>query len=145
MILFADYNTPYLFAISFVLLIGLLEIFALICGHMLSGALDAHLDHYDSITTGHISQALHYLNIGRLPALVVLCLLAGFFGLIGILLQTCLRYALAITTPQPVSWFLSVYCLQLLQCIIPVKSLHPGFHATIVQLLQKKNMLVAWH
>lgn len=29
MILFADYNTPYLFAISFVLLIGLLEIFAL--------------------------------------------------------------------------------------------------------------------
>ncbi|GCY79624.1 inner membrane protein [Escherichia coli] len=87
MILFADYNTPYLFAISFVLLIGLLEIFALICGHMLSGALDAHLDHYDSITTGHISQALHYLNIGRLPALVVLCLLAGFFGLIGILLQ----------------------------------------------------------
>ncbi|VFS38395.1 membrane protein YqiJ [Escherichia coli] len=54
---------------------------------MLSGALDAHLDHYDSITTGHISQALHYLNIGRLPALVVLCLLAGFFGLIGILLQ----------------------------------------------------------
>ncbi len=54
---------------------------------MLSGALDAHLDHYDSITTGHISRALHYLNIGRLPALVVLCLLAGFFGLIGILLQ----------------------------------------------------------
>ncbi|MBC0478635.1 DUF1449 family protein, partial [Escherichia coli] len=87
MILFADYNTPYLFAISFVLLIGLLEILALICGHTLSGALDAHLDHYDSITTGHISQALHYLNIGRLPALVVLCLLAGFFGLIGILLQ----------------------------------------------------------
>lgn len=85
MILFADYNTPYLFAISFVLLIGLLEIFALICGHMLSGALDAHLDHYDSITTGHISRALHYLNIEDCQ-LVVLCLLAGF-GLIGILLQ----------------------------------------------------------
>lgn len=98
MILFADYNTPYLFAISFVLLIGLLEILALICGHMLSGALDAHLDHYDSITTGHISQALHYLNIGRLPALIVLCLLAGFFGLIGILLQ----HGLAITTVEPV-------------------------------------------
>lgn len=101
MILFADYNTPYLFAISFVLLIGLLEIFALICGHMLSGALDAHLDHYDSITTGHISQALHYLNIGRLPALVVLCLLAGF-GLIGILFAACLHHGLAITTVEPV-------------------------------------------
>ncbi len=34
MILFADYNTPYLFAISFMLLISLLEIFALICGHI---------------------------------------------------------------------------------------------------------------
>ncbi|HEB1302148.1 TPA: hypothetical protein RY398_004108, partial [Escherichia albertii] len=54
MILFSDYNTPYLFAISFVLLIGLLEIIAIICGHMLSGAIDAHLDHYDSITTGNI-------------------------------------------------------------------------------------------
>ncbi|MDZ8605647.1 YqiJ family protein, partial [Escherichia coli] len=74
MILFADYNTPYLFAISFVLLIGLLEIFALICGHMLSGALDAHLDHYDSITTGHISQWIcpyisrHLLSLNPLQA-----------------------------------------------------------------------------
>lgn len=65
MILFADYNTPYLFAISFVLLIGLLEIFALICGHMLSGALDAHLDHYDSITTGHISQEIGRARVGK--------------------------------------------------------------------------------
>lgn len=85
MILFADYNT-----LSFRYFLCTLDRpfrnFALICGHMLSGALDAHLDHYDSITTGHISRALHYLNIGRLPALVVLCLLAGF-GLIGILLQ----------------------------------------------------------
>lgn len=124
MILFADYNTPYLFAISFVLLIGLLEIFALICGHMISGALDAHLDHYDSITTGHISQALHYLNIGRLPALVVLCLLAGFFGLIGILLQhACLMPASWSGNHhfRTCSWFLSVYCLRLLRCIIPVK------------------------
>ncbi len=103
MILFADYNTPYLFAISFVLLIGLLEIFALICGHMLSGALDAHLDHYDSITTGHISQALHYLNIGRLPALVVLCLLAGwFFWSYWHPVAACLHHGLAITTVEPV-------------------------------------------
>ncbi len=36
MILFADYNTPYLFAISFVLLIGLLEIF---CAYLRSHAL----------------------------------------------------------------------------------------------------------
>ncbi|HDH1444474.1 YqiJ family protein [Klebsiella pneumoniae] len=92
MILFADYNTPYLFAISFVLLIGLLEIFALICGHMLSGALDAHLDHYDSITTGHISQALLYLNIGRLPALVVLCLLRTWHSSATLWYCSQLRY-----------------------------------------------------
>ncbi|AHG16442.1 inner membrane protein [Escherichia coli O145:H28] len=120
MILFADYNTPYLFAISFVLLIGLLEIFALICGHMLSGALDAHLDHYDSITTGHISQALHYLNIGRLPALVVLCLLAGFL----VLLASCCSIPASWSGnhhSRTCLWFLSVYYLRLLRCIIPVK------------------------
>lgn len=87
MILIADYNAPFLFAIAFVLLIGLLEIIAMLSGHMLSGALDAHLDHYDCLSTGNISQALHYLNIGRIPALIILCLLAGFFGLTGILLQ----------------------------------------------------------
>lgn len=43
MIIFSDYNEPYLFAISFVLLIGILEIVSLIFGHMLSGAIDAHL------------------------------------------------------------------------------------------------------
>lgn len=109
MILFADYNTPYLFAISFVLLIGLLEIFALICGHMLSGALDAHLDHYDSITTGHISRALLYLNIGRLPALVVLCLLAGFL----VLLASCCS--------MPASWSGNHHCRNLF--VVPVSLL----------------------
>ncbi len=102
MILFADYNTSYLFAISFVLLIGLLEIFALICGHMLSGALDAHLDHYDSITTGHISQALHYLNIGRLPALVASLLTGWFFWSYWHPVSACLHHGLAITTVEPV-------------------------------------------
>lgn len=87
MVLFSGYNSPYLFALSFVLLIGLLEILSLLFGHYLSGVLDAHLDQYDSLTSGNIGQVLHYLNIGRIPALVVLCLLAGFFGLFGILLQ----------------------------------------------------------
>ncbi|CBG90303.1 OB-fold-containig protein [Citrobacter rodentium] len=87
MVLFAAYNNPYLFALCFVLLIGLLEILSLVFGHYLSGALDAHLSQYDSLTSGNIGQALHYLNIGRIPALVILCLLAGFFGLFGILFQ----------------------------------------------------------
>lgn len=87
MTLFAEYNSPYLFAIAFVFFIGVLEMISLIFGHFLSGALDAHLDHYDALSSGPAGQALHYLNIGRVPALVVLCLLAGYFGLFGILIQ----------------------------------------------------------
>lgn len=78
MTLFAEYNSPYLFAIAFVFFIGVLEMISLIFGHFLSGALDAHLDHYDALSSGPAGQALHYLNIGRVPALVVLCLLAGY-------------------------------------------------------------------
>lgn len=87
MIIFTEYNGPYLFAITFVLLIGALEIISLVFGHFLSGTLDAHLDHYDSLMSGNIDQALHYLHFRRIPALVVLCLLAGYFGLFGILIQ----------------------------------------------------------
>ncbi|MFU0888980.1 OB-fold-containig protein [Kluyvera sichuanensis] len=87
MILLTEYNSPYLFALAFVLLIGVLEIISLAFGHYLSGALDAHLDNYDALSSGNIGQVLHFLNIGRIPLLVVLCLLAGFFGLFGILFQ----------------------------------------------------------
>lgn len=87
MLLFTQYNGPYLFAIFFILLIGLLEIISLLFGNLLSGALDAHLDHFDSLSEGNIGQTLHYLHIGRLPALVVLCLLAGYFGVFGLLAQ----------------------------------------------------------
>jgi len=85
--LFSEYNNPYLFALSFILLIGLLEVIALIFGHLLSGIIDAHLNHFDSLTSGNIGQVLHYLNIGRIPALIVLCLLGGYFGFLGILIQ----------------------------------------------------------
>ncbi len=66
-------------AIAFVFFIGVLEMISLIF-IFLSGALDAHLA---IIMTpchhGCESWALHYLNIGRVPAAVVLCLLAGYF------------------------------------------------------------------
>lgn len=67
MTLFAEYNSPYLFAIAFVFFIGVLEMISLIFGHFLSGTLDAHLDHYDALSSGPAGQALHYLNIGRVP------------------------------------------------------------------------------
>lgn len=77
MTLFAEYNSPYLFAIAFVFFIGVLEMISLIFGHFLSGALDAHLDHYDALSSGPAGQALHYLNIGRVPALVVLSVISA--------------------------------------------------------------------
>ncbi len=112
---------------------------------MLSGALDAHLDHYDSITTGHISGhfiiSILKITSSRRPLLT----LAGFFGLIGILLQHA-----CVTLWQSPLPNLFVVPVSLLFTIIAVhytgKVVAPlGFHATIVQLLQKKNMLVAWH
>ncbi len=86
MTLFAEYNSPYLFAIAFVFFIGVLEMISLIFGHFLSGALDAHLDHYDALSSGPAGRASlsEYWTRSR-P--VVLCLLAGYFGLFGILIQ----------------------------------------------------------
>lgn len=101
MVLFAAYNNPYLFALCFVLLIGLLEILSLVFGHYLSGALDAHLSQYDSLTSGNIGQALHYLNIGRIPALVILCLLAGFFWSFRHTFPAWLHHGLASPAQQP--------------------------------------------
>lgn len=115
MYLFAEYNNPYLFALAFVLIIGLLEIISLIFGHFLSGALDAHLDNYDALTSGNIGQALHYLNIGRIPSLVVLCLLAGYFGLFGILIQhgwtTLLQAPLSNLLLAPACFIFSVFAV----------------------------------
>ncbi|MTH46638.1 OB-fold-containig protein [Intestinirhabdus alba] len=115
MVLFADYNNPYLFALSFVLLIGIVEIISLVCGHLLSGALDAHLEGYDALHSGNIGQALHYLHIGRIPALIVLCLLAGWFGLFGILAQhvwvTFWQAPLSNLLLAPVSVILSVFAV----------------------------------
>ena len=115
MIIFSDYNEPYLFAISFVLLIGILEIVSLIFGHMLSGAIDAHFDHFDSLDSGTPGQVLHFLNIGRIPALVVICLLAGFFGLFGILFQhgmvTLWQIPLSNLILGPVSFIAAIFAV----------------------------------
>ncbi|WP_312690863.1 OB-fold-containig protein [Kosakonia sp.] len=85
--LLSEYNSPYLFAISLVIFIGLLEVISLIFGSMLSGIIDTHISDSDFLSSGHIGQALHYLNIGRIPSLIIVCLLAGYFGLLGILIQ----------------------------------------------------------
>lgn len=85
--IFPEYYSPYFFALTFVALIGIVEIVSLFFGNVISGVIDSHLGHYDGVASGHLSQFFHYLNFGRVPALVVLCLIAGCFGLSGIFLQ----------------------------------------------------------
>lgn len=112
--IFPDYYSPYLFAIAFVALIGVVEIISLLLGNVISGFLDSHLGDYDAAASGHLNQFFHYLNFGRVPALVVLCLIAGCFGLSGILLQHLSVSLLASSLPNlllsPVCLLFSVVC-----------------------------------
>lgn len=85
--IFPDYYSPYLFAIAFVVLIGAIEIISLLLGNIISGFIESHIGDFDGVASGHLNQFFHYLNFGRVPALVVLCLIAGCFGLSGILIQ----------------------------------------------------------
>lgn len=143
MIIFSDYNEPYLFAISFVLLIGILEIVSLIFGHMLSGAIDAHFDHFDSLDSGTPGQVLHFLNIGRIPALVVICLLAGFFGLFGILFQhgmvTLWQIPLSNLILGPVSFIAAIFAVH-----FSGKVIAPGYLAMKRLPLPKMSILAKW-
>ena len=74
--LLTAYNAPYLAALTFVLLTGIAELIALLCGHSLSSAMDT-----PDLPEGLTGEALDWLNIGRIPLLIVLCMLAGFFGI----------------------------------------------------------------
>lgn len=72
--LLTAYNAPYLAALTFVLLTGIAELIALLCGHSLSSAMDT-----PDLPEGLTGEALDWLNIGRIPLLIVLCMLAGFW------------------------------------------------------------------
>ncbi len=72
--LLTAYNAPYLAALTFVLLTGIAELIALLCGHSLSSAMDT-----PDLPEGLTGEALDWLNIGRIPLLIVLCMLADFF------------------------------------------------------------------
>ena len=66
--LLTAYNAPYLAALTFVLLTGIAELIALLCGHSLSSAMDT-----PDLPEGLTGEALDWLNIGRIPLLIVLC------------------------------------------------------------------------
>ncbi|MCW7199830.1 YqiJ family protein [Escherichia coli] len=60
--LLTAYNVPYLAALTFVLLTGIAELIALLCGHSLSSAMDT-----PDLPEGLTGEALDWLNIGRIP------------------------------------------------------------------------------
>lgn len=93
--LLTAYNAPYLAALTFVLLTGIAELIALLCGHSLSSAMDT-----PDLPEGLTGEALDWLNIGRIPLLIVLCMLAGFFGISGILLQGLIIHLLQAPAPN---------------------------------------------
>ncbi|EPA8804427.1 YqiJ family protein [Escherichia coli] len=62
--LLTAYNAPYLAALTFVLLTGIAELIALLCGHSLSSAMDT-----PDLPEGLTGEALDWLNIGRIPLL----------------------------------------------------------------------------
>ncbi len=142
MTLFAEYNSPYLFAIAFVFFIGVLEMISLIFGHFLSGALDAHLDHYDALSSGPAGRASlsEYWTRSR-P--VVLCLLAGYFGLFGILIQhggiMLWQAPLSNLLLVPLSIVLSVFAVH-----YSGKSSRPGYPEMKAPPSGKRNLSAAW-
>jgi len=99
---FASATAPFAVAIGLTLAIAVIEMIGLLIGIHPSSAIDSALPdfHVDvdvpHLDVGHLelsplSQTLTWLSFGRVPALVVLILMAASFGLIGFIEQEFLR------------------------------------------------------
>ncbi|AMO81571.1 OB-fold-containig protein [Obesumbacterium proteus] len=86
MILISAYNAPFLFALAFIISLGVLEILSLLIGASAFSHIDSSIDTHLDLASGDnlLVQALSWLHIGRLPLLVTLVLLLGSFAIIGI-------------------------------------------------------------
>ncbi|TBL47604.1 DUF1449 family protein [Obesumbacterium proteus] len=86
MVLISAYNAPFLFALAFIISLGVLEILSLLIGASAFSHIDSSIDTHLDLASGDnlLVQALSWLHIGRLPLLVTLVLLLGSFAIIGI-------------------------------------------------------------
>lgn len=86
MVLLSAYNAPFLFALAFIISLGVLEILSLLIGASAFSHLDSSLGSHIDLASGDnlLIQALSWLHIGKLPLLVMLVLLLGSFAIIGI-------------------------------------------------------------
>jgi len=85
-ILLSAYNAPFLFALAFIISLGVLEILSLLIGASAFSHIDSSIGTHLDLATGDnlLVQALSWLHIGKLPLLVTLVLLLGSFAIIGI-------------------------------------------------------------
>ncbi len=95
---FADHNGPFLVAMAMTLLVGLIEVASMTLGLGISDLLDDFLPDTeladndldpDIDADGNIfAEALAWLNVGRVPLLVLLLVVLGLFSIIGFGLQS---------------------------------------------------------
>lgn len=95
---FASETAPFAVAVGLTLSIAVIELLGLLLGAQPSAMVDSALPDLDAdipdVELGPLSQSLSWLSFGKLPALVVLILVASSFGLCGFALQEALRRTL---------------------------------------------------
>lgn len=115
--LFLDANSPYLFALGFVLLIGLFEGLALMLGASLSGLLDDispfSLDSSDidasAIGTGGVSSIIGWLCLDKVPLLIWLVLFLTSFSILGYTLNYLSIILVSSTLPNALAPVISLF------------------------------------
>ena len=108
---FAAATAPFAVAIGLTLAIALIEMIGLLVGIQPSAAIDSAMPDFDvpdvdapnadidvgSVELSPLSHTLTWLSFGRVPALVILILMAASFGLIGFIEQEALRRSFGFT------------------------------------------------
>jgi Inner membrane protein YqiJ, N-terminal/Inner membrane protein YqiJ, OB-fold len=101
---FADQNGPFLVAMVVTLAIAAIEVLSLVLGLGLSDMIDDILPDFDAdtpeIESSLIGEALGWLNVGRVPFLVLLLAFLGFFTVGGYALQLFLSGSLGFLLPS---------------------------------------------
>ena len=95
---------PFAASLLLMVLIGTVELFGLLVGASVSQALDGMLPDMPGAelhgSSSALAQALDWLHVGRIPALVVLVVFLTSFGVLGLLLQGALNGLVGIPLPS---------------------------------------------
>lgn len=115
--LLATENLPFVIALLLMLGIALIEGVASVVGAGFSAALDALLPEFDADASlgadadqsgGLMSRLLGWLQVGKLPVLMVLIVLLTVYGLVGLGMQWVLKHSIGIMVS---GWWLSIPAL----------------------------------